>query len=126
MINAWTIFFLLASHFVADFIFQTNEIATNKSKSSLVLTQHVAIYTVAMWLILSLPLFLFDIPVINVGQFASFIVINSFLHWITDFFTSRIAREFYLEDRQKAFWNVIGIDQMIHTCTLVLTANYML
>lgn len=48
------IYLIIFSHWVADFIAQTDWMAKNKSKSWLALTDHIVAYIVTMALILSL------------------------------------------------------------------------
>ena len=41
-----TAFIIVVIHFIADFIFQAEEWAVNKSKSNLALLKHVSMYTI--------------------------------------------------------------------------------
>jgi hypothetical protein len=54
------------------------------------------------------------------------VAINGVLHWITDYFTSRLNAHLWQAKRTKAFWIGIGADQLIHTTTLLLTAHWLL
>jgi ribosomal silencing factor RsfS len=49
-----------------------------------------------------------------------FFLVNALLHFITDFFTSKASSSAYKEGNMKAFWGVIGFDQLIHHVTIML------
>lgn len=106
---------ILFGHWVADFLFQTNAMALRKSKSLKWLTLHVLVYTVIILLFV-----LFLLPWKTALIFAG---INGALHWITDFFTSRLSA-LYANDRRN-FFLIIGLDQFLHTATLVMTFDYL-
>ena len=59
---------LIWIHFIADFMMQSDRIALNKSKSNLILLQHVVIYGIFL-----LPFGLL------------FALVNAGLHFITDY-----------------------------------------
>ena len=104
-------------HFVADFLCQTREMATNKSKSVYWLTMHVLVYatvTTIGWLI-----FTTNIQILLVIWLVTFIS-----HWLTDFTTSKITTHFYLKNNMFGFFSTIGFDQLIHSITLLTTYNY--
>jgi hypothetical protein len=87
-------------HFFGDFILQTDKQAINKSSNSVILTEHVAFY--------SLPFLVFG---------AKFAVVNGVLHFITDYFTSRATKKLWEKNERHWFFVVIGLDQAIHfTC----------
>jgi hypothetical protein len=104
-------------HFVADFLCQTREMATNKSKSLYWLTLHVSVYTTVTtlsWLVFST-----NIITLTYVWFITFIS-----HWVTDFCTSKGTAYFYLKNNMFGFFGLIGFDQLIHATTLILTYNY--
>jgi len=103
-------------HFIGDFIFQTRKMADNKSKSIFYLTLHVFWYSAAF-----MPTFL----LIGIGvPYLKFIGVLFTTHWITDFITSKITSYFWKKKRIKAFFNIIGFDQLIHIVTLLLIFKY--
>ena len=104
VINLIPLISLIWLHFVADFILQSDSVAKGKSKSNNVLAYHVAIYT--------LPFLLFD-PVFG--------LVNGFLHFITDYCTSRATSYLWQKNERHWFFVVIGLDQAIHMTCLVLT-----
>lgn len=115
---------LLIVHFVADFLFQTDKMALNKSKSNEWLTKHALVYATpfALW-----------------GF--TFAVVTFLTHWATDYITSRCTSKlfFFRNDaldgcdpplqtewrlvpwKRHWFFVVIGLDQLIHFTTLALT-----
>lgn len=106
-------------HLLADFFFQTDEMAKNKSTSIMWLTKHVFMYglvTSLGWVCFSVfyPIAVFD--------FFKFIAINVSLHWVTDFVTSKITSHYYKKGDIHNFFVVIGVDQYIHSVILIITA----
>ena len=99
-----SLLFVVCLHFVADFIFQTDTMAVNKSTSVKWLTAHVLVYM--------LPFFLLG------WQFA---VINGAAHWLTDFVTSRVTSYLWKKGDRHNFFVVIGLDQAVHMTTLILS-----
>jgi hypothetical protein len=94
-------------HFITDFIFQTDQMAINKSSSIKWLFYHICTYT---------PIFFWF------GW--KFALINGFCHFITDFFTSKAASWLWKHEERHWFFIVIGFDQTIHITTLYLTAKW--
>jgi len=88
-------------HFVADFIFQSNNVATNKSSNNKILAWHVLLY--------SIPFLYFGV---------AFAVVTFLLHFATDYVSSRVARHFYLLQERHWFFVTIGADQAIHMISL--------
>ena len=91
-------------HFIADFVCQNDWMARGKSSSNRILATHVAIY--------SIPFFWFG------WQFA---IINMCAHFATDWFTSRITKKLWADEKVHWFFVVIGLDQAIHMTTLIGT-----
>ena len=108
-----------AIHYVADFLCQTREMATNKSKSLYWLTLHVLTYATATTL--AWTFFSTDPQTLAMVWALTF---SS--HWITDFITSKITTYFYLKNNMFGFFSTIGFDQLIHATTLLLTYNYLI
>lgn len=94
-------------HWFADFVLQTDAMAKGKSKTYRWLALHVLVYM--------LPLLFFGYK---------FAVINGVLHWITDFFSSRMTSKLWAKGDVHNFFVVIGIDQAIHMTCLILTLKY--
>lgn len=105
--------YLLLAHFLSDFGTQNQYIALNKSSSNKILSVHIAL--------LSAVLFLMFLPIVTLKIAIVLTIINGFMHFVTDYITSRLTKKYYQENRMFAFWKVIGIDQLIHTVTLLLS-----
>jgi hypothetical protein len=91
-------------HFVGDFILQTDKMATQKSKSNVMLLHHVTAYS---------------LPMLFIGwQFA---LINGCLHFFVDFVTSRITSKLWEKKHIHWFFTTIGFDQAIHITCLFCT-----
>ena len=99
----------LAAHLVGDFFFQSEEMGKKKAVSKKVLTGHVVIYT--MVLILCTSFF--------------YGAINGAAHWVTDYFTSKQKRSAYENGENKKFIIWLGVDQFIHSITLIITLYIM-
>lgn len=114
-----TIVYLLVIHFLADFGLQTHDQATNKSSSNKWLFYHVGVYSL-IWLIAMYgytDMFLFSL---------CFAVITFIFHYITDYITSRLSKQFFsVEDYHNGFV-VIGFDQLLHTNQLIYTYLYLM
>lgn len=124
------IFFIIVTHFVADFIFQAEDWATNKSKSNTALFKHVATYSIIWWFASCV---LFGIG--NKTETTQWYVFSSMLfalitftfHFITDYFTSRIVSKKFANKQYGSpipnfgAFTIIGIDQVLHYIQLFLT-----
>ena len=99
---------LIWTHFFADFVFQSNWMAQNKSKSFWPLVVHIFVYS------------LFFIPF---GW--KFAALNGSLHFITDFFSSKATAALWKRQEAHWFFVVIGLDQAIHLSCLYLTKGYL-
>ena len=102
---------ILLGHWIGDFVFQSSSMAKQKSHSLKWLTIHVMIYC--------LILFLTIVPVFGLLLAAKFIAINGALHWITDFFTSKLSVKH--QDNPRIFYPILGFDQLVHTAGLIYT-----
>ena len=100
---------LLTVHFVADFLFQSDWMAVNKSSRMLPLLVHIAVYTACL---------------IPFGFW--FAMTNGLAHLITDSITSRVTSALWKKEKRHWFFVVIGLDQLIHTATLLFTASRLL
>ena len=126
MIEVFDIVLILFAHFWADFVFQTRSMGTLKSKSLKWLSLHILTYTT----VLTILLFVAEpILMIELGKnFLIFIGLNSLLHFMTDFVSSKRSKYFYSKYEETKnenwinfFWLTIGFDQFIHIMTLMLS-----
>jgi hypothetical protein len=98
------IYALIFTHWIADFIVQTDAQAKGKSTSLKWLSKHIATYTLCM------------------SVFGCrFAVVNGLLHFVVDYFTSKATRYFYSKGETHNFFIVVGFDQALHLSALVST-----
>lgn len=95
---------VIALHFVGDFVLQSRWMGNNKSKNWLALLAHVGVYT-SCFLIFG-------------WRFA---LLNGAIHFVVDAVTSRVTSRMWEKKNVYGFFTVIGLDQMIHTMTLLAT-----
>lgn len=119
-----TIIYILITHFVADFLMQSNDMATKKSTSIKWLTLHVVSYFKGlMWS--ALLFYIFNALAFNLiippWSIVGFCVTNAVLHWVTDYFTSRETSRLWKEQKVRKFFHMIGLDQLIHGICLIMT-----
>lgn len=107
------IYFIIFSHWVADFIAQSDWMAKNKSKSWVALSTHILAYTATLLAIISVAN-----PSIHAWKYA---LVNGAAHFVVDAITSRITAKLYAKADIHNFFVVIGLDQAIHMATLIAT-----
>ena len=120
-IKITTLFFILFTHWVADFIVQTDWQAKNKSTNNRALFFHVLTYSSTM----TLSLFLLDFDWLEKAQYTLncwlFLFITFGAHFITDYFTSRLNTYLYSKNQIHWFFVSIGFDQILHYVQLIFT-----
>lgn len=131
MINLTTIIIVLFTHWIGDFILQTQEEAENKSKSNKYLTDHVLTYTF-IWFSVGIVWFISgpfrsELFVVWKGGLSLllFTLITFTTHWIIDYFTSRLNSKLYKKGDIHNLFVSIGFDQVLHYIQL-FTAIYLL
>lgn len=107
---------LLAVHFIGDFVLQSHWMSINKSKRNDALAGHVAIYTVTLGLGAAPLMILW-----HSMWWATWIVGNGLAHFATDYITSRINARLWTKQRVHDFFVGVGADQLIHSLTLGLS-----
>ena len=137
MLSLTEIFTILIVHFVADFIFQTDQQAKGKSKNWKDLLSHTGVYSL-VWLIIPISMYLKDYhPYRNPHLLPDdvifytkyflpmiyFIIITFICHTITDYFTSRLNSK--LLPPIKSVFIGVGGDQILHYIQLFLTYYYL-
>lgn len=105
---------ILFGHWAADFLLQTETMALNKSHSLKWLAIHVLVYTAALGL--------FALLLLQWEDALMFAGMNGMLHGVTDFFTSKLTAAY--KDNRRIFFLIIGLDQFIHSATLLITLGY--
>lgn len=118
MISYTILCFILISHWVSDFVCQTDYMARNKSKSNKALFIHCFVYTLGF-----IPFAFIYLP--SITNVFLFLIINLFLHMSIDYITSRITSKLssqgkYGSDTIPNFgmFSIIGLDQMLHYISL--------
>jgi len=127
--SPYLIIWLLAVHWVGDFILQSSEMALQKSTSNDWLSTHVGVYSVVLLAGASIYNGIFGYltgSVFTLGALLVFIALNGVLHWVTDYFTSRLSARLWKAERRHDFFVCLGGDQLVHAITLILTANWLL
>lgn len=95
---------VLCTHYVADFLLQSQWMAENKSKRMLPLVLHVSVYGLGLlW----------------IGW--KFAIANALLHGVVDFCTSRWMSRLHAAGQIRSFFMVLGLDQLAHHTCLMLT-----
>lgn len=116
------LYFLLLLHFVADFIFQHRWMANNKSHNQLALLSHILVYGT----VLTTGLYFVMPESVPLSVFIMFIAFNLVAHYITDAITSKITSFFFKKQQIYLFFVTVGFDQLIHSCTLILSCQVFL
>lgn len=110
---------VLFLHFLADFVFQTDAMAKNKSSSVGWLMRHIGAYTGVLW-----------VGIVALGTIGyltltmtslAWLAVNGVAHFAVDFVTSRINKKLWADGRVHAFFVGVGADQFVHAATLLLT-----
>ncbi len=105
---------LLLAHWFGDYVFQSSDMALQKSHSLKWLGIHTGVYTIVI-LVFCFFIFSFKTALL-------YVAINGVIHGITDFFTSKAAAKHIKNPRR--FYPILGFDQLLHTVTLYLTYFY--
>lgn len=100
-------YILIWFHFFADFLFQTDSMALNKSKRWDWLLLHVSVYT-----LMFVPFGL------------KFMAVTFAAHLVTDAVSSRITSRLVHLPSKHWFFVVIGADQALHMTQLLLTYDW--
>lgn len=117
------IIYALTLHFIADFVLQTREMAQKKSQEAIWLIRHLLVQLIIIGLGLC-----FVAPWQTAWKIA---ILNAIIHGLIDwniwkmykhFALKRATADFkYYEDYW--FYVTIGLDQLLHTSTLVMLCN---
>ena len=104
---------------MADFVFQSDEMAKNKSKKLSYLLEHVLVYTM-VFTMTSLIYFFNNLEIFKVWKF---IAITFIFHGLTDYITSKITSYYYKKEKRHDFFVTIRADQVLHYLQLIITYN---
>ena len=98
------IILILLTHWVFDFVLQTDEMALEKGKNFWTLVNHSIVYSLGFLVVFG-------------GREMFFILLVS--HIIIDGISSRVAGYFYKIGDRHNFFVVIGLDQVLHYIVLI-------
>jgi Protein of unknown function (DUF3307) len=116
MINVTAVLVIIAIHWIADFILQTDKQAKGKSKNWGDLISHTFTYSIC-WLLPAILMLGFN------GVL--FVLITFIAHTITDYFTSRINSKLWAKGDVHNFFVSVGFDQLLHYTQLILTYYFL-
>lgn len=119
MITIEAVLLIIVTHWIADFVLQTEQMARLKSSVPEFLFRHVFIYTAAF------------IPVafilLEPTSAVTFLAINFTLHYLVDKITSPVTKvlfsngTYYTNIPNIGAFSVIGFDQLLHYMCLFIT-----
>ena len=104
----YTVLALVWTHFVADFVLQSDQMARNKHHDTKWLGLHSLTY--------GAPFLLFGYR---------YAIVATCLHYVVDMVNSKITARLYAAHETHWFFTVIGFDQALHMTILLWTANIM-
>lgn len=111
--------YLLFAHWFSDFLMQDSWMGENKSHNIIALLSHTFIYSIAMGLFIAIGADCFklfgDVYWYFPIQFSGLMFAT---HTIIDFISSKITSKLYKNKKYRAFFNVIGLDQLLHFITI--------
>ena len=103
----------LVCHWLGDFVYQDDEMAISKSSSNKVLADHCVTYT--GWMSLWFLLFVNS----SLARYLLFFSGCFMVHFIVDFFTSRLNCYLRKKEDIHGFFVSVGFDQILHYLTLL-------
>lgn len=111
---------IIVAHFVADWLCQSDRMATGKSESFVILTEHVVLYTG----MIASAACLYYLVLERWAFTPMFLVVTFVAHWLTDAVTSRMTKRLWIAGERHAFFTMIGLDQVLHYVALALALRY--
>jgi hypothetical protein len=115
------IYGLIFTHWIADFIAQTDDMAKNKSKSNVWLGKHILAYMAVL-----VPFAIAAGWTIPGKYWMAFVLINGAAHFGIDYVTSRVNSRLWQAGKVHEFFVGVGFDQALHMATLIATYQYLL
>jgi hypothetical protein len=112
------ILYVLTLHYIGDFLLQNRWMAENKCKSLYALGSHVGTYTFTLGVGVAV-LAAFKLVIIPMLLF--YVLLNGVLHFVADFYTSRMTKKYANDGKWYGFFAVLGIDQLFHQICLIST-----
>ncbi len=105
------LFFLILGHIAGDYAFQSDFMAANKRISKAVLSYHVFVYTLIIWIFLFLYSILYQPGLFVETATLLFLIALYAQHWFQDYFKSR-----YKNGSKQMYY----IDQFAHLAVLYI------
>lgn len=109
ILTLFVVIAILQLHFIADFVFQSDWMAINKSSNFKALFLHVVVYTLTLC---TIPVVVLDMPIVL--PCFMWALVNGGIHFIQDAITSRITAYLWKRSERHWFFVVIGFDQLMH------------
>lgn len=116
------IFLILITHWIADFVLQTDEDAKGKSTSMRHLLSHTITYSLFFGIVISGFCLLGGFPLTLALAFTSITFVT---HTVTDYITSRWNTKLYQGNNIHGFFVSVGYDQLLHYFQLFITFQYL-
>ena len=117
-IQLFLVLIIVWCHFIADFLLQSDKMATNKSKSFKWLSIHAVAYG---WVITV-------IGMLTIGMERGFIfgMVNWLMHGAVDYWTSKGTAILWQKKEVHWFFCLVGFDQALHMTILTVSAAYLI
>ena len=115
---------VIAMHWVADFVLQTDWQAKNKSKNNFALLFHVTTYTICIF-VCGIFFLANQLTLENIKIWELWALANGIIHFAVDYVTSRINTYLWNKGRVHDFFVMVGFDQVIHYACLFGSLTYM-
>ena len=109
------IMLFIISHWLSDFVLQTDWEATNKSSNNKALLKHTSKYSLVVSILIGLFTFM------SSYQILLFMLVTFLCHTLTDYYTSRLNTKLWKAGKVHYFFVSIGFDQVLHYFQLFLT-----
>lgn len=128
MISAGLFIYILALHYLGDYLFQPYSMSVEKSENHITMLAHVWIYTCTLYIGL--------VFVIGIEPALKFAGLNFIFHYVVDYLTSRVisdnSSKLLLDPddtkpihKRLSLWgpiSLLGFDQFLHHSLLLITA----
>jgi hypothetical protein len=83
------LFFLLLGHFIGDYAFQSDKMAEKKKSSIGILTLHILLYTLAIWITFFFYSIIYQRGLFLESSTLLFLIVLFIQHWVQDFIKGR-------------------------------------
>lgn len=104
-------FFLILGHLAGDYALQSDYVAANKGKSTAILSYHVFIYVITIWITVLSYSLLYQPGLFLQASTVLFMTALYIQHWLQDFLKSR-----YQNGSKQAYY----VDQVMHLLILYI------